>query len=193
VPPGGIELKKIEDFERYIMGRTALMRQLSLRQRARNVPIEERALPAASGLEAHREVVEYSISEAVALEAQLREGEQPRMPRRLRGEAKALRWESAVRQQMHLASENRDEATDAISTMVNHVTRLAQHTDWLVGSPEGRAAIEEIVRYTAFASEVPSLPAQRAWERHWTEDPSGTEDQWLTAWEQWRVERARKA
>lgn len=192
VSPDGIELKRIEDFDKYITGRTELMRQLSLRQRARNVPIEERTLPPASGLEAHRELVEYSLSEAIALEAQLGPGDTPRMPRRLQGEAKALRWESAVRQQMRLASETRDEATESVSMMVNHVTRLAQQTDWLTSTPAGSAALEEVVRYTAFASEVPSLPAQRAWERLWAETPSGTEEQWLTAWEQWRVERTHR-
>jgi len=193
VPPGGVELRRIEDFERYIMGRTALLRQLSLRQRARDVPIEDRSLPPVAGLEAHREVVEHSVAEAAAMEAQLRSGRSPRLPRRLRGEAGALRWEAAVRQQMRLASESREEATDAVTAMVNHLTRLARKTEWLIGTPEGVAAVEESVRYTAFASEVPSLPAQRAWERLWSgghpELPSGSEEAWLTAWEQWRVER----
>ncbi|WP_344586209.1 hypothetical protein [Kitasatospora paracochleata] len=193
IAPGGVELRRIDDFEPYIAGRTALLRQLSLRQRAGNVPIEERVLPPVAGLEAHREVVEYSVAEAAAMEAQLRVGRTPRLPRRLRGEAGALRWEAAVRQQMRLASESRDEATEAVSAMVNHLTRLAQHTEWLLGTPEGTAAVEEVVRYTVFASQVPSLPAQRAWERLWSggtgELPGGGEDAWLTAWEQWRVER----
>ncbi|MFD9125080.1 hypothetical protein [Kitasatospora sp. NPDC059571] len=193
VPPGGVELRRVEDFERFIVGRSELMRQLADRQRSRSVPLEERALPPVTGLEAHRAVVEHTVAESLAMEAQLRSRRTARMPRRLRGEAGAERWEAAVRQQMRLASENREEATDAISTMVNHLTRLAQNTDWLVGTPEGAAAVEEVVRYTAFASEVPSLPAQRAWERLWSggtpELPSGSEDAWLTAWEQWRIER----
>ncbi|GAA4868263.1 hypothetical protein [Kitasatospora terrestris] len=192
VDPGGVELRRVDDFERYITGRTALLRQLSLRQRSRNVPIEERVLPPVTGLEAHREVVEHSVAEAVAMETQLRVGRAQRLPRRLRGEAKALRWEAAVRQQMRLASEDRDEATEAVAAMVNHLTRLAQHTEWLIGTPEGLAAVEEVVRYTVFASEVPSLPAQRAWERMWSggdQLSGGGEDAWLTAWEQWRIER----
>ncbi|MEV4561405.1 hypothetical protein AB0K51_31080 [Kitasatospora sp. NPDC049285] len=193
VPPGGVELRRIEDFERYVLGRTALLRRLAERQEDRRVPLEERELPSVAGLEAHREVVEHSVAEAVSMEAQLRAGRPPRLPRRLRGEAGPVRWEAAVRQQMRLASESRDEATEAVTSMVNHLTRLAQHADWLTGTPEGSAAVEEVVRYTVFASEVPSLPAQRAWERLWAggtpELPSGTEDAWLTAWEQWRVER----
>ncbi|MFB7668800.1 hypothetical protein ACFC1R_33585 [Kitasatospora sp. NPDC056138] len=191
VPPGGIELKRIEDFERYILGRTDLMRKLAAQQ-ARRVALEERELPSAVGLEAHRAVVEHAVRESLAIAAQIRNDRPPRVPRRSRGEAAAVRWEAAVRQQMRLASESRDEAGESITTMVNHLTRLAQQADWAVGTPEGRAAVEEVVRYTAFASEVPSLPAQRAWTRMWsggTRNATGAEEAWLTAWEQWRVER----
>jgi len=192
VPPGGIELKRIEDFERYILGRTDLMRKLAARQ-AQRVALEERELPPVVGLEAHRAVVEHAVGEAVAIEAQVRARRTPRLPRRLRGEAGAVRWEAAVRQQMKLASETREEAGESVTTMVNHLTRLAQNTDWAVGTPEGKAALEEVIRYTVFASEVPSLPAQRAWERLWSggtpRSVAGTEEAWLTAWEQWRVER----
>ncbi|MEU9132389.1 hypothetical protein AB0D08_30495 [Kitasatospora sp. NPDC048540] len=194
VPPGGIELRRIEDFDRYVLGRTALLRRLAVRQRVEDVPLEERVLAPVSGLEAHRAVVEHGVSEVVAMEAQIRSRRAPRLPRRLRGEAGTLRWEAAVRQQMRLASESRDEATEAVSAMVNQLTRLAQNTDWLVGTAEGQAAVEEVIRYTVFASEVPSLPAQRAWDRLWSgggapEQPAGSEEAWLTAWEQWRLGR----
>ncbi|WP_371499887.1 hypothetical protein OG871_26305 [Kitasatospora sp. NBC_00374] len=196
VPPGAIELRRIEDFERYVLGRTALMRRLASRQQAQDVPVEERDLPPVSGLEAHRGVIEHSVSEVVAMEAQIRSRRAPRLPRRLRGEAGTLRWEAAVRQQMRLASETREEAGEAVSAMVNQLTRLAQNTDWLVGTPDGRAAVEEAIRYTVFASEVPSLPAQRAWERLWAgagpEESAGLEEAWLAAWEQWRTERPRR-
>ncbi|WP_280697999.1 hypothetical protein [Kitasatospora sp. GP82] len=191
VPPGGIELKRIEDFERYILGRTDLMRKLAAQQ-ARRVALEERELPSVLGLEAHRMVVEHAVREALAIAAQIRAEQKPRVPRRSRGEAAAVRWEAAVRQQMKLASESREEAGESVTAMVNHLTRLAQHADWAVGTSEGLAAMEEVIRYTVFASEVPSLPAQRAWERLWSgglRNASAAEDSWLTAWEQWRVER----
>jgi hypothetical protein len=191
VPPGGIELRRIEDFERYVLGRTDLMRKLAGRK-AHHTALEERELPPAVGLEAHRALVEHAVRESLAIAAQIREDRPPRVPRRSRGEAAALRWEAAVRQQMRLASETRDEATESITTMVNHLTRLAQQADWAVGTPEGLAAVEEVIRYTVFASEVPSLPAQQAWQRLWSglvRNTSGAEEAWLTAWEQWRVER----
>ncbi|RKE21695.1 hypothetical protein [Streptomyces sp. TLI_171] len=190
VPPGAVELRRIVDFEQYILGRTALLRELAERRADRAEPAPE---PAELGLQAHRELLEQGIARALAVEAQLRAGRSARLPRRLRGEDQQVRWEAAVRQQMRLASESREEADEAVTSMVNHLSRLAHHVDWLSGTPAGAAAVEEVVRFTAFASEVPSLPAQRAWERLWAggtpEVPSGTEDAWLTAWELWRVER----
>ncbi|WP_405361624.1 hypothetical protein OG535_27690 [Kitasatospora sp. NBC_00085] len=198
VPPGGLELAPVEDVERYLRGRTALLRLLASR-RGRHVPVEERELVPATGLEAHRAVIEHGIAESAAIEAQVRAGRTPRLPRGLRGEAGALRWEAAVRQQMRLASESREEAVAAVTAMVNHLNRLSRQTQWVVGTPEGEAAVEEVIRYTVFASEVASLPAQRAWAQLWRDRPACEGDSWeerlgeqlwLSAWEQWRAARA---
>ncbi|WP_280678069.1 hypothetical protein [Kitasatospora sp. MAA19] len=200
VSPGGVDLGGIADFEPYLRGRTEVLDDLAAR-RARQVPVEERELPPAVGLEAHRELIVQSIAESAAIEAQVRAGRTPRRPRGLRGDGYAVRWEVAVRQQMRLATETREEATVAVTGMVNHLNRLSRQTHWLIGTPEGAAAVEEVVRYTVFASEVASLPAQRAWEQLWRERPGGggpeiweeqrlAEQLWLSAWEQWRTTRA---
>lgn len=83
--------------------------------------------------------------------------------------------------------------------MVEQLRRLSQLTHWVVGTPEGDAAVEESIRYSVFASEVASLPAQRAWQRVRSGERmrSGErgehrmgEQLWLAAWEQWRVARS---
>ncbi|MEV7188527.1 hypothetical protein [Kitasatospora sp. NPDC093102] len=199
VAPGVVELGSIGDFERCLRGRTELLRDLAAR-RARHVPVEERELPPAVGMEAHRALIAQTVAESAAIEAQVRVGRTPRLPRGLRGEAGAVRWEAAVRQQMRLATETREEAVAAVTSMVNHLNRLSEQTHWLVGTTEGEAAVEEVVRYTVFASEVASLPAQRAWAQLWRERPGGggagvweeqrlAEQLWLSAWEQWRAAR----
>ncbi|MFD0565734.1 hypothetical protein ACFQ2M_30080 [Kitasatospora saccharophila] len=192
VLPGSVELRRISDFERYVVGRTAMLRQVAALQAGRR-GAEPEPEPAELGLRAHHELVAQAIARSVAVVARLRAGRSAWLPRHLRGEDRQVRWETVVRQQMRLASETREEADEAVTSMVNHLSRLAHHADWVSGTAEGAAAVEEVVRFTAFASEVPSLPAQRAWERLWAggtpELPSGTEDAWLTAWEQWRVER----
>lgn len=105
---------------------------------------------------------------------------------------------------MRLGAETREEADESVTMMVSHLTRLAELTDWALGTAAGQAA-EEVVRYTVFASQVPSLPAQRAWEALWTgsrstgperweeeQERQGLAEQaWLSAWEQWRRERVR--
>ncbi|MCG6496691.1 hypothetical protein [Kitasatospora sp. A2-31] len=198
VRPGGLELAPVAETERYLVGRTALLRSLAAR-RGRYVPVEERELPPVTGLEAHRAVIEHSIAESAAIEAQVRAGRTPRLPRDLRGEAGALRWEAAVRQQMRLASESRTEAVAAVTAMVDHLERFARQVPWALGTPDGAAAVEEVIRHTVFASEVPSLPAQRAWAQVWRdrscaegehwEEHRLAEQLWLAAWEQWRVAR----
>lgn len=194
VPPGGVDLHRVDDLDRYVRGRTALTRLLHARRGVRDVPVEERELPPAVGLEAHVALVAHRIAEASALEAQLRARTASRLPRRLRGDTGAELWESAVRQQMRLATETREEADAALTSMVNQLTRLARSTDWLAGTPEGEAAVVESARYTVFASAVASLPAQQAWERLWAGGmpalQSGTDEAWLSAWEQWRIERS---
>ncbi|MFJ9695687.1 hypothetical protein [Kitasatospora sp. NPDC101183] len=199
VPSGGVELAGIRDFERYLRGRTGLLGDLASR-RARRLPVEERELPPVTGLEAHRALIAQSVAETAAVEAQLRAGRTPRLPRRLRGDAGAVRWEAAVRQQMRLATESREEAVAAVTGMVEQLNRLSRQTHWLVGTVEGEAAVEEVVRYTVFASEVASLPAQRAWAQLDRDRPADggpgvwaeqrmAEQLWLSAWEQWRAGR----
>ncbi|MEU1283787.1 hypothetical protein [Kitasatospora sp. NPDC005856] len=199
VAPGALELGSIGDFERCLRGRTELLRDLAAR-RARHVPVEERELPPVVGMEAHRALIAQSVAESAAIEAQVRVGRTPRLPRGLRGDVGAVRWETAVRQQMRLATESREEAAAAVASMVNHLNRLSQQTHWLVGTADGEAAVEEVIRYTVFASEVASLPAQRAWAQLWRERPGGggagvweeqrlAEQLWLSAWEQWRAAR----
>ncbi|MEV6972541.1 hypothetical protein [Kitasatospora sp. NPDC093806] len=164
VSPGGVELARIGDHERYLRGRTALLRELATR-RGRHLPVERRELAPAVGLEAHRAVITHGIGEAAAVEARVRAGRPPRPPRGARAEAGAVRWEAAVRQQMRLATETREEAREAVTALVEQLSRLSQLTHWVVGTPEGEAAVEESIRYAVFASEVASVPAQRAWQQ----------------------------
>ncbi len=101
---------------------------------------------------------------------------------------------------MRLGSETRAEAAEAVAALVEQLRRLSQLTHWVVGTPEGDAAVEESIRYSVFASEVASLPAQQAWQRvrsgerarsgEREEHHRMAEQLWLAAWEQWRVARA---
>lgn len=230
VPSEGLELTPVEDLDVCLAGRERLMRVLGERRDARRRgngsvfpasdagfiggPVSE-AAPGAGGetgaetgaepplgLEAHRRLVDRSVSEAQEIEVALRE----HRPARRRGPGRADLWEPAVRQQMRLAGDDHDEARDAVTSLVNHMIQLAAATDWFVSSPDGEAAREESIRFTAFDSEVDSVAAQRAWQqewrsrhdrsadspqarRAWLDELVAAREVWLELWERWRVQR----
>ncbi|MDH6117233.1 hypothetical protein [Kitasatospora sp. GAS204B] len=198
IAPADIELDQLDGagHERFTVGRTELLRGVAARRRRRLAQLQRSHL-ALSGLDAHRALLEFSVERTLAHRAHRLSRGRTRMPRRLRVAEPPEQWEAAVRQQMHYACESRTEACAAIGSMVGHLLLLAERTEWLIGSAQGRAALEEVIRYTAFASQVPSLPAQRAWEelsRRRTgaaEEVECAEQAWLAAWEQWRRERGR--
>ncbi|MGF1429569.1 hypothetical protein [Kitasatospora sp. LaBMicrA B282] len=202
IGPADIVLDRLDtrDHERFATGRTELLREVSARRRQR-LDRAQRGNLALTGLDAHRALLEFSVERALAHRAHRLSRGHARMPRRLRVSEPPEQWEAAVRQQMHFASESRQEASTAVGSMVGHLLLLAERTDWLVGGVDGgvsgRAALEEVIRYTAFASQVPSLPAQRAWEDLTRKrnlaaaEITLAEQSWLTAWEQWRRERTR--
>ncbi|MCC9306439.1 hypothetical protein LN042_04825 [Kitasatospora sp. RB6PN24] len=193
VAPGDVELDQLSgpDYDRYLTGRTELLRQLETGRQAR-IAQARRGQAALTGLDAHRLLAESSVERALAERAHRLSDGRVRLPRRLRVGEPVEHWSAAVRQQMHYASETRSEARTALELMVGQLCRLADQVDWLVGSQEGRAAVEETIRHTVFASQVPSLPAQQAWVRvrECGGDPEA-EACWLAAWDVWRRQRRR--
>jgi hypothetical protein len=100
-------------------------------------------------------------------------------------------WERAVAMQVRLAGQTHDEAEVAITQCVQHAGALAEHAPWFADPALRGAAQAELVRWTAFASQVPSLPAMHAWEavgrlpglRH------EALQEWLACWRQWVAAR----
>ncbi|MFE9422033.1 hypothetical protein ACFYNO_03605 [Kitasatospora sp. NPDC006697] len=197
VAPGDLELDGLthSDCERYAAGRSELLRCLESGRQHR-IAQAHRGQAALGGLDAHRLLVESSVERTLAERAHRLSCGQVKLPRRLRVGDPVERWSAAERQQMRYASEGRQEARAALELMVSQLCRLAERAEWLVGTGDGRAAVEESIRYTVFASEVPSLPAQLAWARLGESGgpvPGGpaaeAEADWLTAWEHWRRHR----
>jgi hypothetical protein len=112
---------------------------------------------------------------------------------------------------MRLAGEDRDEANESVTALVNQMVSLSEAADWFPDSPAGPADLEESIRFTVFESEVPSAPAQRTWRREWhrldLSGPPGTKarspedarlphqlrvqarDRWLDLWREWHARR----
>ncbi|MFC1419802.1 hypothetical protein [Streptacidiphilus cavernicola] len=206
IGPDRVALRTVEDLQPYAEGRQQRLAELAERREAARADLPSDPAPEPVGLDAHRRLVEFSVQNAIRVEAALRAGHLPRDPRGSRGDRGGL-WESAVRQQMRLAGEDREAANEAVTALVNQMVRLAENAAWFPGTADGRAAVEESIRYTVFDSEVPSVAAQRAWREDWIRREQRTLDDaearlqavaarermtasWLEQWQSWLIERA---
>ncbi len=205
ITPDRVELRTVEDLQPYAVGRQQRLSELSERRQQAQAEAPAAPAPAPAGLEAHRRLVEFSVQHALRVEAAARAGHLPREPRGNRSDRGEL-WESAVRQQMRLAGEDREAANEAVTALVNQMVRLAENASWFPGTEDGRAAVEESIRYTVFDSEVPSLSAQRAWREDWMRRERSLDDaqerlqaaqarermaaSWLEQWQSWLIERS---
>lgn len=169
---------------------------------------EKLELSAARGVEAHLALIEDCVADADASRRAVREGRRHREPRGA-AEQQGRLWEAAVRAQMRLATQTRDEADEAVGSLVNHMTELSEAADWFGDPALRQPAIDESVRYVIFDSDVPSRPAQQAWQRSWDRrrrpsflDPPAQEEareiaasierdhaELLNAWRRWINER----
>ena len=88
---------------------------------------------------------------------------------------------------------------------MNHLGHLAERATWFSADARLRAAaIDETLRHAVLGEAVPSLPAQQAWERYWSdhmgralrmdrgssafaemESRRALTDGWLAAWTAW--------
>jgi hypothetical protein len=204
IAPERVALRTVEDLEPYAYGRQERLRELAERRDEIRAASLTPTVPAQApaGMEAHRALVDFTVQHALRVEAATRAGHLPREPRGNRGDRGEL-WENAVRQQMRLAGEDRAEANEAVTALVNQMVRLAENAAWFPGTEDGRAAVEESIRYTIFESEVPSVAAQRAWRSDWASGLTTAGEQleraqqrermmsdWLSEWQSWLIERA---
>jgi hypothetical protein len=183
--PHGVRLETVTDLAPWVAARTEA---LAVVRASGPQPVEPEALdlPPAQGFEAHEALVELVCGVAAGIEERVRFG------RRTRGLPAdwAVVWERATRAQMHLASQGRQEATDAVTALANHVSALDEERV-LGGDPVLRAAaVGECVRWTAFASQVPSEPAQHAWQERWVDRSAASDLRWRSAWADWMAARS---
>lgn len=138
-------------------------------------------LPPTHGFEAHHAYLEASLAEAEAGHEAMRDGRHYR-PRRGWMERQQRLQEAAVRAQMKLATQRRDEAEESVFSLVSHMIQLSEEAGWFADDRLRRAALEESVRYHVFDSDVPSRPAQEAWQRR---SDARVQFALLTAWQRW--------
>jgi hypothetical protein len=118
-------------------------------------------------------------------------GPRPQLPR-----AWADLWRNAVRRQTDLAGEPEEEARRSVQTMLDQLTRLDREAAWFRADParRDRAIAETLLYGTRLGPDVPSRPAQLAWQRQRGLRPvdyakitaiAAAQDEWLAAWNEW--------
>ncbi|HZD03221.1 MAG TPA: hypothetical protein VFA46_24410 [Actinomycetes bacterium] len=164
---GAALLVSVPDVEPFLRGRREYL--AALRAAAPAVGAWERAdvdLGEVGVAGAHRALVDALLERhARVLAARGPGGRRPRS----RGAERAGRlWEAAVRAQMRLADQPREQADQAVTAMVNQLAGLQEEAAWFGQQRLREAAIGETLLYwTGLRLAVPSQAAQEAWRRAW--------------------------
>lgn len=165
VPLESVRLAPVADLADLVPDPNTWLDRL-LEQARDETPPEDLELPPARGLEGHRDLVDWVVADTERHRAAMAAGHRYRRPRDWGSEAER-RWESAVRAQMRLAGQERDEADEAVTALVNQMVMLVENADWFAETGLRRTAVEESIRFAVFDSDVPSRAAQEAWSRAW--------------------------
>lgn len=205
--PESTQLVAIRSIETFLRSRREYLRDL--RTNPPTMPILDRPFDVAT---AHRSLIDATLARSRQLEAAARAGRPPR----LRGNARkhGELWEAAVRAQMHLADQSRQDANETVTILVNQLGRLQEKASWFADKRLRDAAVTETLLYwTGMRLELLSKPAQEIWrtvwasQRGWTPDPFAHQergslprddslrrwhaelmtgqDEWLRAWSDW--------
>ncbi|WP_433790997.1 hypothetical protein [Actinoplanes sp. CA-252034] len=109
-------------------------------------------------------------------------------------------WRNAVRRQTDLAGEPEEAARRSVQAMLDQLTRLDREAGWFRADQglRDRAISETLLYGTRLGPDVPSRPAQLAWDRQRGLRPvdfakitaiAAAQDDWLAAWNTWATTR----
>jgi hypothetical protein len=204
VAPELIRLEPVDDLRPYLEARNELIGKLAERHRHAAPPTPGKE---ARGIAAFRALAEHTLEQHARLLESTRDR---RAPRHRAGEPALYRalWQRAVREQRRIAGVDERAADEDVTRVVNHLGQLLEDAAWFADPRLRAAAIDETLRHAMLGDDVPSLPAQRAWERYWAArmagrwrpaDPAAAladvragepiAAAWLAAWAAW-AERA---
>jgi hypothetical protein len=198
--PDVVRLEPVTDLAPMLAARNEEIGRLRERRRALPPPV----LEPAEGLAAWRALADFCLAADARIREAERSGREPRTPVGS-GLLRSALWQRAVHERQRLAGGNARAAEDVVTSVINHLGRLDRTAAWFSLDARLReAAIDETLRRALLADVVPSEPAQRAWDRYWSEhltwlrvDPQAAErlaqararetlgDDLLRAWANW--------
>lgn len=193
-----IRLEAVPDLRPLFEARGEILGRLAERRR-REPPV----LEPAEGVAAFRALAEFSLEGQARIRAAGEARRGLRQPANW-GQLHRALWQRAVSEQQRIAGVDKRAADDVVTSVVNHLGHLADQAPWFTADSRLRAvAIDETLRHAVLGDAVPSLPAQRAWDRYWSgrtgrmlraeqggafaemEVRRSLTDGWLTAWAAW--------
>ncbi|MFY9862563.1 MAG: hypothetical protein WAK58_02015, partial [Trebonia sp.] len=199
--PEQVRLFPVSDLRPLFEARNEILGRLAERQRREPPPV----LEPAEGVAAFRALAEFDLDGHARIRASARPGGRLLRQPANWGRLRSALWQRAVSEQQRLAGTSKGAANDVVTSVMNHLGHLAEQATWFSADARLRAAaIDETLRHAVLGEAVPSLPAQQAWERYWSdhmgralrmdrgssafaemESRRALTDGWLAAWTAW--------
>ena len=201
VGPEQVRLSPVSDLRTLFETRNEILGRLAERRRREPPPV----LEPAEGVAAFRALAEFELEGHARISASARPGGRLLRQPANWGRLRSALWQRAVSEQQRLSGTSKGAANDVVTSVMNHLGHLAEQATWFTADPRLRAAaMDETLRHAVLGEAVPSLPAQQAWERYWSdhmgralrmdrgssafaemESRRALTDGWLAAWTAW--------
>ena len=201
IGPEQVRLSPVSDLRPLFETRNEILGRLAERRRREPPPV----LEPAEGVGAFRALAEFELEGHARISASARPGGRLLRQPANWGRLRSALWQRAVSEQQRLSGTSKGAANDVVTSVMNHLGHLAEQATWFTVDPRLRAAaMDETLRHAVLGEAVPSLPAQQAWERYWSdhmgralrmdrgssafaemESRRALTDGWLAAWTAW--------
>jgi hypothetical protein len=199
--PGEVRLSRVSDLRPLFEARNEILGRLAERRRRQPPPV----LEPAEGVAAFHALAEFELEGHARIRASARPGGRMLRQPANWGRLRSALWQRAVSEQQRLTGTSKGAADDVVTSIMNHLGHLSEQASWFTADPRLRAAaIDETLRHAVLGEAVPSIPAQQAWERYWSdhlgralrmdrgssafaemESRRSLTDSWLAAWATW--------
>lgn len=201
IGPEQVRLSPVSDLRPLFETRNEILGLATERRRREPPPV----LEPAEGVGAFRALAEFELEGHARISASARPGGRLLRQPANWGRLRSALWQRAVSEQQRLSGTSKGAANDVVTSVMNHLGHLAEQATWFTADPRLRAAaMDETLRHAVLGEAVPSLPAQQAWERYWSdhmgralrmdrgssafaemESRRALTDGWLAAWTAW--------
>ena len=199
--PEQVRLSPVSDLRPLFETRNEILGRLAERRRREPRPV----LEPAEGVAAFRALADFELEGHARIRGAARPGGRLLRQPANWGQLRSALWQRAVSEQQRLSGASKGAANDVVTSVMNHLGHLAEQATWFTADHRLRAAaMDETLRHAVLGEAVPSLPAQQAWERYWSdhmgralrmdrgssafaemESRRALTDGWLAAWTAW--------